>query len=327
MDSLKQISKKTVLVVCHDAGGAEIVSAFIARYPLKYHWECYVDGPAQKIFRRKHIAFHRAPACTETAIKRLFDRHADATILLTGTSWSTTLELLCIREGKDRSMKTIAYIDGWTNHRGRFGSPHREWKKNLPDEIWVGDHNAYEVAQKNFLQLPIRLVKNYYWEEIKREVRLSSKKEKLRPTVLFLSEPLAAPLNSLGDKSGFYVTERHILLETIRIISGLAKPPRVIIRLHPAEEKNKYDDIVRSYGQTLDIECSHASLAYDLGRADMVIGIQGMAMVLAYLTGRLTVSILPDPRMRCPAPFPIQKMRSFRSLKMAIVRKYEKGKR
>jgi len=62
----------------------------------------------------------------------------------------------------------VSFIDHWVNYRERFGYPLKNWKNNLPDEIWAGDKYAFLIAKKLFNKiLPIKLVKNPYFKEIK----------------------------------------------------------------------------------------------------------------------------------------------------------------
>ena len=48
-------NKSKFLVVCHDTGGAEIISAFVKLRKKKNDCICFISGPAVKIFRRKKI--------------------------------------------------------------------------------------------------------------------------------------------------------------------------------------------------------------------------------------------------------------------------------
>ena len=41
-----------ILIVSHDAGGAEVVSSWVRRHP-EYQFEFCLDGPAVEIFKRK----------------------------------------------------------------------------------------------------------------------------------------------------------------------------------------------------------------------------------------------------------------------------------
>ena len=44
-----------ILVVCHDAGGAEVVSAFVKDNPYNQNFTLLVAGPAKKIFHKRNL--------------------------------------------------------------------------------------------------------------------------------------------------------------------------------------------------------------------------------------------------------------------------------
>ena len=46
---------RNILIVAHDAGGAQIISAYIKKFKDKYNFKCLVLGPAISIFKRKKI--------------------------------------------------------------------------------------------------------------------------------------------------------------------------------------------------------------------------------------------------------------------------------
>ena len=83
--------KSKVLVVSHDAGGAEILSSFIFNYP-KIHFLYYLEGPAKLIFNRKHPNINLE--------KELDDGLIKCDMILTGTSWQSNIEYIAIEKAK-----------------------------------------------------------------------------------------------------------------------------------------------------------------------------------------------------------------------------------
>jgi hypothetical protein len=45
--------KKTALIVCHDAGGANLINSWKRNNNSKYKYYLYIAGPAKKIFKGK----------------------------------------------------------------------------------------------------------------------------------------------------------------------------------------------------------------------------------------------------------------------------------
>ena len=90
----------------------------------------------QKIGKTKNISL-------ESAI-------ADSDWLLSGTSYSSNLEIRAIELARANKKKSVAFLDHWCNYTDRFK---REGKMFLPDEIWVGDEEAYKIANKEFIKI------------------------------------------------------------------------------------------------------------------------------------------------------------------------------
>jgi len=165
--------KNKILVVSHDAGGSEVISAYVKAEKKKFDFICYVAGPAKKIFQRKKIKKivllpNNLPQST---IRKILKKNSNVEALLLDTSWESSLEIKFLKEAKKSGIRTIAFLDHWINYRERFGYPYKAWKKNLPDEIWVGDKYAFNLAKKKFPGIKISLVPNPYFKEIRREYK------------------------------------------------------------------------------------------------------------------------------------------------------------
>jgi hypothetical protein len=80
---------------------------------------------------------------------------------------------------------------------------------------------------------------------------------------------------------------------------------RLVVRLHPAEPRGKYDDLFARVGPAIDVRVSErATLLEDIAAVPIVIGIESMALVIAVLCGKKAISVFPDARGRCSLPFP-----------------------
>ena len=118
--------QKLVGIVCHDAGGAEIVSSYVVRNNLRAGY--YLKGPATSIFERKLGIIKNSDS--------LFDLVKNSDWLLCGTGWQSDLEWSLIQEAKKQGKKVISFLDHWVNYQERFT---RNNNKYLPDKIWVGE--------------------------------------------------------------------------------------------------------------------------------------------------------------------------------------------
>ena len=113
--------QKLVGIVCHDAGGAEIVSSYVVRNNLRAGY--YLKGPAISIFEGKLGIIKNSDS--------LFDLVKNSDWLLCGTGWQSDLEWSLIQEAKKQGKKVISFLDHWVNYQERFTRNN----KYLPDEI------------------------------------------------------------------------------------------------------------------------------------------------------------------------------------------------
>lgn len=315
--------KNKILVVCHDAGGAEVISAYVKRYFKKYRFFCLLENPATKIFKRKKLNRFLISWKGKKDPARIFDKIKEIDLLLTGVSWTSTFERDFIREAKLRKIRTATYLDHWVNYRERFDYPRPRWQDNLSDEFWVGDEHAYRLAKKQFSNLPIRLVPNLYFKEIR---RIYNQTRKCRPwikrdSILFASEPLKWPAGEGGNKKA--VNERQILEIFLKCLSGRFASSRVIIRLHPLERSEKYKNLIKKFKNQLTIVYStpkEKRTFLDLARSSKVIGMKSMFLALACLCHKEVISFLPDENLHCPLPFAsIKRVKKMEQLRKILV--------
>lgn len=310
--SVKKRKKKRILAVCHDAGGAELVSAYVKKNIGRYDFACAAFGPAEKIFKRKKIG--KLAAVRKKSPLELLHGAKGFSMVLTGTSWGSSIELDFIKEAKLRGVKSAAYLDHWTNYRERFGYPRKNWRENLPDEIWVGDKYALKIAYRNFKKIKIKFSPNLYFKEIKENCE---KRVGVKPAgILFLSEPVGGSVNCFGDADKKRASEFEILKMLLDFCAGQKIKNRIIIRLHPSEKTGKYDKIISKYAGKLIIGKSNLNnLVDDIARAEIVIGMESMAIVVSLMRGKKTASFLPHKNIRCPLPFPgIIKLKTVKQL-------------
>ena len=76
--------------------------------------------------------------------------------MLTGTSWSSSLEHKARKLASYKDTYSIAVIDHWVNYKKRF-----EFNNEyiLPNEIWVTDLVSFHLA-KNIFRHKVRMLPN-----------------------------------------------------------------------------------------------------------------------------------------------------------------------
>ncbi len=266
-----------VLVIAHDAGAAEIIGAYVKKQSERFDFHCYVAGPARIIFRRLKIS-SRKISPDKKEITRIIRSHADVKFVLLGTGWMTRVEFDALIEAKNFGLKTVVYLESWVNYRERFGYPEKKWQKNLPDEIWVGDKYAFVMAKKYFPNTEIKFVTNQYFLAVVKQYRALRSLHKKDRGILFLSDV------AVGVESA---------LETILVfLAEKKRPSSLLIRFHPADDRTRYDVLIKKYSEWVHIEKStQKDIVRDLLRAKVVIGTETVAMVGAVLSGITTISI------------------------------------
>lgn len=285
-------SERHVLAVAsHDAGGAEILSSLLRRHGLNAVF--VLEGPAKAIFEKKLGPLHIVSL--DEAIE-----HSD--VLLCSTSWQSDLECISIKKFKEAKKITIAYLDHWVNYQARF---ERNGVVCLPDAIWVGDAIAHNMAKEVFQSVPIHLVKNPYFLDIKEEIK-KSKQPKNSPkglVVLYVCEPIKEHARlRYGDERYWGYVEEEALRYFLNNLQALGQNIREIrIRPHPSESRDKYDWIFKEFDLPI-VTVGNAPLISDIVTCDIVVGCESMAMVVGLLASKFVISCIPPAGRKCVLP-------------------------
>jgi hypothetical protein len=266
-------------VVAHDAGAANLIIAWLKAWgwPVR----ACVQGPALKLWDSAFPG-HKIWSTPAEAM-------AGCSSLLTGTGWASRLEHDARREGHARGLRIAAVVDHWVNYPQRF---ERACEIVLPDELWVADAWAAQIAKQVLPPLQIRQFENLY---------LQTQVAQVAPppgdgTLLYVLEPVR---NDWGrDIEGEFQALDYLLSN----INALEHGPihRVLLRPHPSEPVGKYD---RYFGGDLKIELDKSTnIATALCKADVVAGVESFALTIALAAGRAVYSSLPPwaPALRLP---------------------------
>lgn len=286
---MQNARKKKYVVIVHDAGAAEIIAFHLVHEWDKLDIHAFVAGPAVSIFRREGIPYKKVPNGKVRVIE-LLRKHTDADLVLLGTGWMTSIESDALKAVKELGMKHAVYLESWVNYRERFGYPESGWRKNLPDEVWVGDREAFSLAQKYFPKIRVQYKPNRYFTKIIARYREEKAKRMSRPdAILFLSD-----VTPESDDA---------LQKLLELLSISPKPKSLTIRLHPADPKDRYNELLATYKKKIRIKVSREKdIARNLIDARLVIGTETVALVAALLVGVKTVSLMSEGK-RSQLPF------------------------
>lgn len=267
-------------VVCHDAGAANLILGWL-KVARGSTVRAFMQGPAEALWR---AAFPAEPLCCSLA-----EALDGAQTLLSGTGWASTLEHRARQVAHARGIYSIAVLDHWVNYASRF---EREGQVRWPDEVWVADAYALELARQTLPGLPVRHLENLY---------LAAQVSRISPapgtgTVLVMLEPVR---NTWGrDREGEFQALDYLFGHLDMLWpSGAAQ---VLLRPHPSESPEKYQAWLGKHPAARMDTSPDAAAA--ISCADVVVGVESFALTIALAAGRPVYSSLPPwaPALRLP---------------------------
>ena len=277
--------KNNLAVVCNDAGGAEIISSWLKKNNIFF--KGVFTGPAREIFKKKKIRYK--PYNLNDAIN-------NSNWVMTGTSWTSSLERNAIKYAKKKKKYDLTFLDHWINYKPKFKSGSQYI---YPDEIWVGDNKAAKIAKKTFKKTKIKLTKNQLWEDFKKEKKNYKKQKKIKRFLIATSN-----LDSQVFAKKTKLTDSEMILKTIRFIKTKFKKQyknlgQISIKKHPSEKKKKYINFIDRYNlRGLKIE-NGKNILNTINHYSVLIGCETMLIVLAKFVGLKTYNIyLKNPKVR-----------------------------
>ncbi|WP_421956085.1 hypothetical protein [Polaromonas sp.] len=268
-------------VVCHDAGAANLILAWLATEALP-EIRAVMQGPAAALWQAAQLP-RPSFATPEQALK-------GAAALLSGTGWASDLEHQARRLARERGLRSIAVIDHWVNYPARF---ERHGEVILPDEFWVTDEDALAEARRCFPGHKIVRQPNTYLDTLVSTIGPAGSDHEL----LYVLEPARSDWGRLvpGEFQAldYFVQNRHRL--------PLHPGTRVRLRPHPSDPPGKYEDWLRRHPPKFTLDTS-TSLSAALARAQWVVGCESFALVVALAAGRRVVCTLPPWAPACRLP-------------------------
>ncbi|MEY3788583.1 MAG: hypothetical protein RIQ94_149 [Pseudomonadota bacterium] len=286
-------NSKKIAIVSHDAGGAEILAAYVAQNNIDCH--LVLDGPAVNVFKRRLGAINTVP---------LQDAILNCDWCLCSTGWQSDLEWSAIEQARNAGKRVVAFLDHWVNYKERFI---RQCTQHLPDEIWVGDDDAERLAHVHFPNIPIRLVPNPYFIDLKAQIaELEPSKNSVGHAgkkVLFVCENISDHSRlKYGDERYWGYTESDAIkffFENIKEIDPAID--QVVIRPHPSDIPGKYDWVLDAWPKMTKLS-DGKPLINEVAESDIVVGCESMAMVVGLLAQKQVISSIPSYKHKCSLP-------------------------
>ncbi len=273
-----------ISVVCHDAGAANHIVAWLQADGKVDHVQPYMAGPAKKIWIEAFPDKRMACSVTEAL--------SGAQSLLSGTGWASDLEHEARCSAHQSDLKSVAMIDHWVNYENRFI---RDGDRLLPDEIWVVDEYAHAIARQTFPGCQVRLKEDVYSRQLLAAVPPVS--EVRSHELLYILEPMRSDWGR-GDQGEFQALD--YMLANLPLLQ-LPEDTVIKLRPHPSDRPGKYNDyLARQCGHRIELDLG--GLMESLSSAKWVAGCESFALTLALQAGRTVFCTLPPWAPACRLP-------------------------
>lgn len=268
-------------VVAHDAGGAEVLSAYLVACPIE-NVKYYLKGPSVKIFKNQKLIGK------EYLYKDLDYKYIDYFII--SMSWGNEFTFEVLKRSKILGIKTQLILDSWYDYSKRFGYPDASWTSILPSEIIVVDSIAERIVFKQGIDkyCKIRKINNYYLQNLKNQYQALNVDENRCFEVLLLSTPIVeAKSSGLKEFQDTNTTMIDILKDVASICNKNNKTLR--IRMHPSQNKKTLKKFYELLGLGFVIS-ENTSLIEDLRYAKHVVGFDSLALIQSSVLGKESIS-------------------------------------
>lgn len=313
---------KKILLFSRDPGGANTVAPLYYKLKNKdYDVEIFGKDFALDKYKQYNIngidIGTRIKDISQSSIEQfLIEEKPD--FIITGTSADDFTEKFLWKASEKLNVKSFAILDQWVNYGIRFSkfsvNQMDEYEKDrkhpyVPFKILVMDNYAKAemikagidkdkilVSGQPYFDYLIEKKENFNKNSINYRENIGFKEDEFLLT--FISEPISNIYKEDDDSEHYWgYTERTIFKQLIEVLEDITeqykKKINIIIRLHPKEKENNYDDIIDSINSKyisilIDKKINGFKLMYS---SDLIIGMSSMFLIEAAVLGKSIQSI------------------------------------
>ncbi len=206
----------------------------------------------------------------------------EADMIVAGTSTAyESLDKKFIRAARKLGRKSVAILDSWVNYEIRF-------KDAEPDYIFVMDELAkQDMLGAGFPEEKILVTGNPYFDKFK---KIDDKGDE----IIFFCQPFTELENNLG------LNEVEVLSDLVDALKKLGIKKNIKVKMHPRTKNlDKFD--------ALDIEITNEEVSDLIRKAELVIGMNSMALFEAAMSGKKVLSY--QPGLTVPDPLATNRMK------------------
>ncbi len=287
--------KTLVFVSSYEATNNYIFS--IIKNKLKFRYYIITTKPGSNYFKKRKINNFEVKNFTQLENK-INDLSPD--FLFTIPQFPDSIENKSLELANKYNIKSITAVDNWFPLKDRFKRKEKPIKYLNTDFILVNDQKVKSELKNIYKEKKIICTGNPYLEQrwsksylanIKN--KYSSRKGLFKDTILFISEPYSelSPRNKKIINPGF--SEIDILGKIIQVID---KKFKIYIKLHPSENKKKYN-IISKKNRNVSI-IKNQNIDEIILNCKKIIGMGSMLLIEAGLIRNDVISFRPSERFR-----------------------------
>jgi hypothetical protein len=273
-----------ILFVTGQYAGAQYIAPLIKRWKNDNQdfpeYKIVAISSSIKYWKQNCINFDNPKGENIRFVESYLEKTKPSLIVLSASAVEE-VEYIFILQAKQLGIRTINFIDTWTNYKNRYIY---KGKEVYPDIILSIDDKCTEEMIR--AGIPANLIKEVgqpYLEEVCKKIPpLGSK-------ILLPIQPIK---KSNGNSFGY--DEEDFLKLSLDAIKRTGKINQVYITTHPDSNVIAFDKEVVKYGAGNGV--------YDIKNAYIVLGMYSTQMIIGYLWGRKVASIQPGLRANDPSP-------------------------
>lgn len=284
-----------IALIANDAGGALYLAKYLKQSRLFDNVRFFLTGPALEVFRRE---FKHRLSDLDKQLAKANDIEGHYELVLTGSGWSSDYEINGLKFARDYQIKSITFLDHWTNYLRRFS---RQGEVFLPNQFWVFDEEAYQIANTEFAGRSVLIEQKN--DPILEELRQLSKTHNIREKeqVLYITEPISRSGVMGYSHLDALISERQAFSKFAEIAIRTFHDCEVVVRVHPSEDTYLYSSFIDEHNLKAQISKQENPLI-DILESKFVVGLESVMLSWAARIGKETFTVLPINGRNCLLP-------------------------
>lgn len=292
---------KMILFCATDPGGAKNIAPVTSKLSVQCNVLALCSIRTHRFFDEVSVPVEVTEVSSVNAAKHMISE-INPDIVVLGTAVADRPEALLTQAAISLGIPTVAILDEWYLYALRFQNKDGKFT-HLPTAICCQDELAYNEAIAE--GIPVELLKvtgspalSLMFEHICENTQKGGVTEGTKiPSLLFISEQMAAGFGSAPGESGFVgdfmgYTELDVRNDIAGCLTKLGSRCRVFEKLHP-NEFELIDTPERGTNVDWTVLPADASLSDSIQAATAVIGMRSIALLEAAMMGLRPASYQP----------------------------------